>query len=315
MTLKELISQFQWSELEVRLPYLYPEQGKDLDGFKDAYSQLMSLHPVDSDMTIILTPTKEDWEETEYAHVNARYTIPKDEEQKVMTYSLMLTPWTKWLGMEVSEEAFAYYGKLDTLVHILWEMTFVGYKEESVTEFEEELMQQKLEYEEMTEEDKSESSLYSRLVKSCPDGKQIVTGKEKEAFEKFIGISNIEEVPSKEEYEKACHRMEELIHLVNNDTPESDPNFQELDRVSGIIIKYEEVHYPIPELTLRQRGFTGTVDWNDSDGLFYGQVKGIEPDLVSYEGKTLEDLEKDFKEALELYLEGKDKAKNHLREL
>lgn len=156
--------------------------------------------------------------------------------------------------------------------------------------------------------DEMDLPLYSRLVMSCPDGKQIVTGKEKEAFEKFIGISNTDEVPSKEEYEKACHRMEELIHLVNNDTPESDPNFQELDRVSDIIIKYEEVHYPIPELTLRHRGFTGTVDWNDPDGLFYGQVKGIEPDLVSYEGKTLQELETDFKEALKLYLEGKDKA-------
>ncbi len=109
-------------------------------------------------------------------------------------------------------------------------------------------------------------------------------------------------VPSKEEYEKACECLEQVINLVDNYTPEDDPNFRELIRVSDIIHAYEEVHYPIPELTLNYRGYTGTVDWNDNDGLYYGLVEGIEPDIVSYEGKTLKKLDKDFKEALNLYL-------------
>ncbi|WP_321514946.1 hypothetical protein [Marinifilum fragile] len=158
--------------------------------------------------------------------------------------------------------------------------------------------------------------MYSRLVKRCPDGKQIISGKEKEDFEEWLGqnstgaqnatVEDTSEVPSKEEYEKACLRMEELLPLVNNDTPESDPNFQELDRVSDIVHAYEEEHYPIPDLTINYKGYTGSVDWNDTDGLYYGQVKGIDPDLVSYQGKILEELQKDFKVALELYLKSKE---------
>jgi hypothetical protein len=154
MTLKNLITHFEWPELENQLLKLYPDQKDNMVGFKKAFIKIKSLQPIKYGMTILVTPTKEDWDEMEYAHVNARYTIPKDEEQKGMTYSLMLTPWPKWLGMEVSEQAFANYGKLDTLAHILWEMTFTGYKEENVTEFEEELVQQKLECEEMTEEER-----------------------------------------------------------------------------------------------------------------------------------------------------------------
>ncbi|WP_430813991.1 hypothetical protein [Carboxylicivirga sp. RSCT41] len=119
------------------------------------------------------------------------------------------------------------------------------------------------------------------------------------------------DVPSKEEYEKAEKRMEEIIksNQVGNDTPNDDPLLQELIKVSDIVHAYEEEHYPIPDLTLKHRGFTGAVDWNDTDGLYYGQVKGVEPDLVSYEGKTLEELEKDFQDALDLYLDTKGELK------
>ncbi|MCU4165609.1 DUF6557 family protein [Carboxylicivirga caseinilyticus] len=144
MKLFELIKQFQWSELEVRLPELYPDQEKDLEGFKKAFARLQSLAPLESIMTILVTPIKEDCDEVEYAHVNGCKTNPEDEEENKMTYSLMITQWPEWLGMEVSEEAFKYYGELDTLVHILWEMTFVGYKEESAAEFDEELRRQDL---------------------------------------------------------------------------------------------------------------------------------------------------------------------------
>jgi predicted RNase H-like HicB family nuclease len=166
--------------------------------------------------------------------------------------------------------------------------------------------------------DETDSQLYSRFVKNCPDGKQIISGKEKEDLEEWLNqrstvaknatVEGSSEVPSKEEYEKACLRMEELLLITKDVSPEEDPLLAELDKVSDIVYAYEEVHYPIPDLTLKHRGFTGTVDWNDTDGLYYGQVKGIEPDLVSYEGKTLEELEKDFKEALKLYLEGRDEA-------
>ena len=53
---------------------------------------------------------------------------------------------------------------------------------------------------------------------------------------------------SKEEYEAALKRIDELLPLVTDDTPDSDPNLIELLKVSNIVEEYEDVHYPIPEI-------------------------------------------------------------------
>ena len=53
---------------------------------------------------------------------------------------------------------------------------------------------------------------------------------------------------TKEEYEAALKRIDELLPLVTDYTPDSDPNLIELLKVSNIVEEYEEVHYPIPEI-------------------------------------------------------------------
>lgn len=51
---------------------------------------------------------------------------------------------------------------------------------------------------------------------------------------------------TKEEYEAALKRIDELLPRVTDGTPDSDPNLIELLKVSNIIEEYEDVHYPIP---------------------------------------------------------------------
>ena len=52
---------------------------------------------------------------------------------------------------------------------------------------------------------------------------------------------------TKEEYEAALKRIDELLPLVTDDTPEDDCNLIELLKVSGIIEKYEKENYPISD--------------------------------------------------------------------
>lgn len=49
----------------------------------------------------------------------------------------------------------------------------------------------------------------------------------------------------KQEYEDALHRIEELLPLVTDQTPASDPNAIELVKASNIVEAYEKEHYPI----------------------------------------------------------------------
>ncbi len=54
----------------------------------------------------------------------------------------------------------------------------------------------------------------------------------------------------KKDYEKARARLEELLPLVDDHTPETDPDYIELMKVSDIIGAYEEVHYKIENPSL-----------------------------------------------------------------
>ncbi len=53
--------------------------------------------------------------------------------------------------------------------------------------------------------------------------------------------------------------------------------------------------------TMQYRGYTGSVEFSESDALFYGKVQGIRS-LISYEGSTAQDLIEDFHVAVDQYL-------------
>ena len=50
-----------------------------------------------------------------------------------------------------------------------------------------------------------------------------------------------------DEYEAALKRIDELMPLVTDDTPNNAPNLIELLKVSDIVEEYQDVHYPIPD--------------------------------------------------------------------
>ncbi len=50
---------------------------------------------------------------------------------------------------------------------------------------------------------------------------------------------------SEEKYKFALRRIEELLSLVNDDTPANAPSAIKLSLMSDIVIEYEKKHYPI----------------------------------------------------------------------
>ena len=53
--------------------------------------------------------------------------------------------------------------------------------------------------------------------------------------------------------------------------------------------------------TMEYKGYVGSVEFSEEDGLFYGKVMGIRA-LISYEGSTAADLVNDFHGAVDDYL-------------
>lgn len=50
------------------------------------------------------------------------------------------------------------------------------------------------------------------------------------------------------------------------------------------------------------KGYVGSVEFSDADGVFFGKVQGVRS-LISYEGETREALQADLREAVDAYLE------------
>ncbi len=52
---------------------------------------------------------------------------------------------------------------------------------------------------------------------------------------------------------------------------------------------------------LKYKGYTGSIEYSPEDNLLFGKVLGIKG-LISYEGNTGEQLEQDFRHAIDSYL-------------
>ena len=53
---------------------------------------------------------------------------------------------------------------------------------------------------------------------------------------------------------------------------------------------------------LKYKGYTGSVEYSEEDKCLFGKVQGMAKDSITYEGSTVEELTKDFEEAIDDYL-------------
>ena len=58
---------------------------------------------------------------------------------------------------------------------------------------------------------------------------------------------------TKEQYEFALTRVEELLPLVDDNTPSNDKNAVELMAISDIVLAYEKEHYPIEKPNVAEK--------------------------------------------------------------
>ena len=52
-------------------------------------------------------------------------------------------------------------------------------------------------------------------------------------------------IKNEQQYEWAVARVEQLLPLVNDDTPRTDPNSIELELLSNLVADYSDEHYAI----------------------------------------------------------------------
>lgn len=56
-------------------------------------------------------------------------------------------------------------------------------------------------------------------------------------------------------------------------------------------------------MTMSYKGYSGSVEFDPRDRVFHGKVLGITADVVTFQGASVDELEADFRSAVDDYLE------------
>jgi len=136
MILKEYIHNAKFEEIWVEFVKNYPECEKDKKGYQKVWIELNSL-PIDNSLKhyniYVDFVHEEEYPEDDYWSVDAWV------EGCDYDFAIEYTSWEKWLGMQVDEQTIVNHSKEFVLAHILWEMTWCGFSNDSVKKKSEEL--------------------------------------------------------------------------------------------------------------------------------------------------------------------------------
>ena len=62
-------------------------------------------------------------------------------------------------------------------------------------------------------------------------------------------------ISNKAEYDAIMARVDELVEIVDDNTPPTDKNYVELDFLADLIVTYEKEHYPIGKFLHTEKVF------------------------------------------------------------
>jgi len=65
-------------------------------------------------------------------------------------------------------------------------------------------------------------------------------------------------ISNESEYKAIMARVDELVEIVDDNTPPTDKNYVELDFLADLIVAYEKEHFPIGKF-LRSEDFVSTL--------------------------------------------------------
>lgn len=125
-TLYDMIKKYDFEEIRETFTECYTDDNlRNIDGFEIVFNNLKnSKEIITNDFLIKLT------EFSDHTGVSG----VKDSDQET-TWSLSLTPWKEWLGMNILPETILDYSDKEIICRCIWEMTYFGYNEDKTKAF------------------------------------------------------------------------------------------------------------------------------------------------------------------------------------
>jgi hypothetical protein len=155
----DLIKANNWPDVSKTLLSLYPDENKNIIGYKKIFSSFMDYDVVISDSLLVIKKTEEGPKEDHYTDV---YSLQYDpDEQRQIDYSITLSAWNELLGTTISDETLNQVPELEIICHCLYNMTFYGFTEKKIQKFRIELEKSANEIENMSPEETEKNRIRS----------------------------------------------------------------------------------------------------------------------------------------------------------
>jgi hypothetical protein len=155
MKFEEIIKRNSWLSIEHTFLQLYPKEEKSISGYESVFNELKMLSPTDTDISIVVSNEKDDFDNEEYVHVCGHNNSPQDDpDNPGNSLGLEFTSWDQWLGMDLDEMSVMDFTELELISHCLYEMTFFGFDQEKIQKVMDEMEKDIDEIKNMTEDEK-----------------------------------------------------------------------------------------------------------------------------------------------------------------
>lgn len=135
MTLKNIIKNYSWLNIEQKLLELYPDEkdNGNLPLYEEVFEKLRFMTPENSDIMLNLSWQHDAFDGKNYVDVSGK-DLSRSKSLPIETdaCAIEFTPWNKWLGMEITDNTLKDFTELEILCHSLYEMTFFDFDEDSI---------------------------------------------------------------------------------------------------------------------------------------------------------------------------------------
>ncbi|WP_310554411.1 DUF6557 family protein [Flavobacterium sp.] len=153
MKLAQIIRSNNWLSVEMTLLKLYPDQSESIEAYKKVYGNLQEMKVDINDIKIEIDQEYDD-ETGDLCFANVYGVNEKSTNEITNGVAIEFEPWSKWLGMTISERTCIEFNELEIIAHCLWEMTYMGYDENEIQSELCEIKNVREEYMKLSEEEK-----------------------------------------------------------------------------------------------------------------------------------------------------------------
>lgn len=142
MKFGELLKEHSRDDVAHAILRVYPDQDKNIEGYKHVFDSLKLLTPTQTDMRIVIENIWDPSTKEYYPDVSGKNGTlvgehtPKGEDDansdQEQSFGIEFQEWSEWLDMELDANTLENFSEEEIIAHCLWEMTFFGYTQEEI---------------------------------------------------------------------------------------------------------------------------------------------------------------------------------------